>query len=68
LRWRDRTHETLLAGVLIATVARRLGKLGRSAQRTPPDDGRLWVAADPPPRAGIESLCIAWVTTRSRPR
>ncbi len=31
--------------------ARRLGKLGRSAQRTPPEDGRLWVAGDPPPRA-----------------
>ena len=31
---------------------RRLGKLGRSAQRTPPDDGRLWAAGDPPPRAG----------------
>jgi phosphatidylserine/phosphatidylglycerophosphate/cardiolipin synthase-like enzyme len=32
--------------------ARRLGKLGRSAQRTPPDDGRLWAAEDPPPRTG----------------
>ncbi|MGI8614461.1 MAG: phospholipase D-like domain-containing protein [Nocardioidaceae bacterium] len=32
--------------------ARRLGKLGRSAQRSPPDDGRLWAAGDPPPRAG----------------
>jgi phosphatidylserine/phosphatidylglycerophosphate/cardiolipin synthase-like enzyme len=32
--------------------ARRLGKLGRSAQRTPPDDGRLWAAGDPVPRAG----------------
>ena len=31
--------------------ARRLGKLGRAAQRTPPDDGRLWAAGDPPPRA-----------------
>jgi phosphatidylserine/phosphatidylglycerophosphate/cardiolipin synthase-like enzyme len=28
------------------------GRLGRSAQRTPPDDGRLWAAGDPPPRAG----------------
>jgi phosphatidylserine/phosphatidylglycerophosphate/cardiolipin synthase-like enzyme len=27
-------------------------KLGRSAQRTPPDDGRLWAGGDPPPRAG----------------
>jgi phosphatidylserine/phosphatidylglycerophosphate/cardiolipin synthase-like enzyme len=32
--------------------ARRLGKLGRSAQRTPPDDGREWAAGDPPPRTG----------------
>ena len=32
--------------------ARRLGKLGRSGQRTPPDDGGLWAAGDPPPRAG----------------
>ena len=32
--------------------ARRLDKLGRSAQRTPPDDGRLWTAGDPVPRAG----------------
>ena len=32
--------------------ARRLRKLGHSAQRTPPDDGRLWAAGDPPPRAG----------------
>ena len=32
--------------------ARRLGRLGRSAQRDPPDDGQLWAAGDPPPRAG----------------
>jgi phosphatidylserine/phosphatidylglycerophosphate/cardiolipin synthase-like enzyme len=32
--------------------ARRLGKLGRSAQRTPPEDGHLWAAGDPPPRPG----------------
>ncbi len=32
--------------------ARRLGKIGRSAQRTPPDDGQLWAAGDPPPREG----------------
>ena len=31
---------------------RRLGKLGRAAQRMPPDDGRLWAAGVPPPRAG----------------
>jgi hypothetical protein len=32
--------------------SRRLSKLGRSAQRTPPDDGHLRAAGDPPPRAG----------------
>ena len=32
--------------------ARRLAKLGHSAQRTPPEDGRMWAAGDPPPRAG----------------
>jgi phosphatidylserine/phosphatidylglycerophosphate/cardiolipin synthase-like enzyme len=32
--------------------ARRLKKLGRTAQRTPPEDGRIWAAAEPPPRAG----------------
>jgi phosphatidylserine/phosphatidylglycerophosphate/cardiolipin synthase-like enzyme len=32
--------------------ARRLRKLGRSEQRTPPEDGRLWAAGEPPPRPG----------------
>ncbi len=32
--------------------ARRLGRLGRTAQRSPPDDGLVWAAGDPPPRAG----------------
>jgi phosphatidylserine/phosphatidylglycerophosphate/cardiolipin synthase-like enzyme len=32
--------------------ARRLKKLGRSAQRTPPDDGVVWAAGDPPARPG----------------
>lgn len=32
--------------------ARRLNKLGRGAQRNPPQDGRVWAAGDPPPRAG----------------
>src|SRR3954451_17484125 len=35
-----------------ADHARRRGGLGRGAQRTPPDDGRLWAGGDPPPRAG----------------
>jgi hypothetical protein len=32
--------------------ARRLSKLGRSAQRTPPDDRREWAAEHPSRRAG----------------
>ncbi|MEA2370591.1 MAG: hypothetical protein QOH12_985 [Solirubrobacteraceae bacterium] len=32
--------------------ARRLRRIGRSAQRSPPKDGRLWCAGDPPPRSG----------------
>ncbi len=32
--------------------ARRLRRLGHGEQRTPPDDGRLWAAGEPPPRAG----------------
>ncbi len=31
---------------------RRLGRLGREAQRVPPDDGSLWAAGEPPPRPG----------------
>jgi len=34
--------------------ARRLGRLGRSAQRKPPDDGLIWAAGDPPRRSGNE--------------
>ncbi|MGI8411301.1 MAG: phospholipase D-like domain-containing protein [Solirubrobacteraceae bacterium] len=33
---------------------RRLGRAGRSGQLDPPDDGSLWAAGDPPPRAGCE--------------
>jgi phosphatidylserine/phosphatidylglycerophosphate/cardiolipin synthase-like enzyme len=32
--------------------ARRLDRLGHAAQRRPPEDGRLWAAGNPPPRAG----------------
>jgi phosphatidylserine/phosphatidylglycerophosphate/cardiolipin synthase-like enzyme len=32
--------------------ARRLRRLGHGAQRTPPDDGSMWAAGDPPPRPG----------------
>src|SRR5664280_2466392 len=48
----DRVAGNAIERLTNAHHARRLGKLGRSAQRTPPDDGRLWAAGDPPPRAG----------------
>ena len=48
----DRAVGNVIERLTNAHHARRLGKLGRSAQRTPPDDGRLWAAGDPPPRAG----------------
>jgi phosphatidylserine/phosphatidylglycerophosphate/cardiolipin synthase-like enzyme len=52
LRVADRVAGDAIERWTSAHHARRLGKLGRSAQRTPPDDGRLWVAGDPRPRAG----------------
>lgn len=48
----DRVAGAGIERLTSAHHVRRLGKLGRSAQRTPPDDGRLWAAGDPPPRAG----------------
>src|ERR1039457_6268165 len=48
----DRVAGNAIERLTNADHARRLGKLGRSAQRTPPDNGRLWAAGDPPPRAG----------------
>jgi phosphatidylserine/phosphatidylglycerophosphate/cardiolipin synthase-like enzyme len=48
----DRATGNAIERLTSAHHARRLRKLGRSAQRTPPDDGRMWAAADPPPRAG----------------
>ncbi|MGZ6638002.1 MAG: phospholipase D-like domain-containing protein, partial [Solirubrobacteraceae bacterium] len=52
VRVADRVAGDALERLTEAHHARRLGKIGRSAQRTPPDDGRLWAAGDPPPRAG----------------
>src|SRR5512133_3063455 len=52
LRVADRVAGTAVERLTSAHHARRLAKLGRSAQRTPPEDGRLWTAGDPPPRAG----------------
>ena len=48
----DRLAGRAIERVTNAHHARRLDKLGLSAQRTPPDDGRLWAAGDPRPRAG----------------
>src|SRR5664279_4140283 len=52
IRVADRVAGDAIERLTSAHHARRLGKLGRSAQRTPPDDGRLCAAGDPPPRAG----------------
>lgn len=52
LRVADRVAGNAVERLTSDHHARRLGKLGHSAQRTPPDDGRLWAAGDPPPRAG----------------
>ncbi len=48
----DRLAGRAIERVTNAHHARRLDKLGRAAQRTPPDDGRLWAAGDPGPRTG----------------
>jgi phosphatidylserine/phosphatidylglycerophosphate/cardiolipin synthase-like enzyme len=50
----DRAAGNAIERLTNAHHARRLGRLGRSAQRTPPDDGQLWAAGDPPPRTGNE--------------
>ena len=52
VRVADRVAGTAIERLTNAHHARRLGKLGRSAQRTPPEDGYLWAAGEPPPRAG----------------
>jgi phosphatidylserine/phosphatidylglycerophosphate/cardiolipin synthase-like enzyme len=52
MRVADRAAGNAIEHLTNVHHARRLGKLGRTAQRTPPDDGRMWAAADPPPRAG----------------
>ena len=52
LRVADRVAGSAIERLTNAHHARRLGRLGRSAQRTPPDDGCLWAAGEPPPRVG----------------
>jgi phosphatidylserine/phosphatidylglycerophosphate/cardiolipin synthase-like enzyme len=50
----DRAAGNAIERLTNAHHARRLERLGRSAQRMPPDDGQLWAAGDPPPRSGNE--------------
>ena len=52
LRAADRVAGNAIERLTNDHHARRLDKLGHSAQREPPGDGRLWAAGDPPPRAG----------------
>ncbi|HZL04609.1 MAG TPA: phospholipase, partial [Coriobacteriia bacterium] len=52
LRVGDRVLGEGIERLTNAHHARRLGKIERSAQRTPPEDGQLWAAGDPPPREG----------------
>jgi len=52
LRVADRVAGDAIERLTNAHHARRLRKIGRSAQRTPPDDGQLWAAGDPQPRPG----------------
>ncbi|MEA2226734.1 MAG: hypothetical protein QOF04_364 [Solirubrobacteraceae bacterium] len=51
------SHADRLAGVVVegamgAHHRRRLRRLGHGSRIAPPDDGSLWAAGDPPPRAG----------------
>jgi phosphatidylserine/phosphatidylglycerophosphate/cardiolipin synthase-like enzyme len=48
----DRLLGSAIERLTGAHHARRLGRVDRGAQRTPPDDGQLWAADEPPPRAG----------------
>jgi phosphatidylserine/phosphatidylglycerophosphate/cardiolipin synthase-like enzyme len=48
----DRALGNAVERMTKAHHARRLGRLGHAAQRTPPDDGALWAAGEPPPREG----------------
>ena len=48
----DRLAGELLDGAMSAHHHRRLRNLGHARSYAPPDDGSLWAAGDPPPRAG----------------
>src|SRR4051794_18064531 len=48
----DRIAGDFLDGAMAAHHRRRLRNLGHEQSYAPPDDGSLWAAGDPPPRAG----------------
>jgi phosphatidylserine/phosphatidylglycerophosphate/cardiolipin synthase-like enzyme len=48
----DRAAGRVIEGAMAAHPRRRLRNLGQRDRYAPPDDGRLWAAGDPPPRAG----------------
>jgi phosphatidylserine/phosphatidylglycerophosphate/cardiolipin synthase-like enzyme len=48
----DRLAGRVVERTMAAHHRRRLRNLGQSERYAPPDDGRLWVAGDPPPRPG----------------
>jgi phosphatidylserine/phosphatidylglycerophosphate/cardiolipin synthase-like enzyme len=48
----DRLAGAVVEGTMGAHHRRRLRRLGHADRYAPPDDGRLWAAGDPPPRAG----------------
>jgi phosphatidylserine/phosphatidylglycerophosphate/cardiolipin synthase-like enzyme len=48
----DRLAGTLVEGAMGVHHRRRVRRLGHGRSYDPPEDGRLWAAGDPPPRAG----------------
>jgi phosphatidylserine/phosphatidylglycerophosphate/cardiolipin synthase-like enzyme len=48
----DRAAGRAIEGAMAAHHRRRLRNLGQRHRYAPPDDGVLWAAGDPPPRAG----------------
>jgi hypothetical protein len=50
----DRAAGLAIDAAVGAHHRRRLRRVGRLDQLEPPDDGRLWAAGPPPPRAGCE--------------
>jgi phosphatidylserine/phosphatidylglycerophosphate/cardiolipin synthase-like enzyme len=48
----DRAAGRIIEGAMAAHHRRRLRNLGHRDRISPPDDGGLWAAGDPPPRTG----------------